>query len=436
MNESKYTPISRGWLGFWSIIYSILLIVGAVGFGFAITFGSPQAMAKVLTGPRAFPAIAAKVDRAVLAVAQGEGVELPADTAVTPRGELKAALKTGLAISANFNAVPAHSPLVDSRYVTHAKTAKTPLRLTPLITAIDARLATTTTAAKLAYNGKPRQRTEAKVRKLMTSRVIDLVMLQGWGAAYPMLILVVQTAAIVGLILTLIVWAIMLYCSHSWQRFFKVTGRVTYVTAFLGGMGALVIGTRTFTDAMGTSFQSLDPIVFHELFYRFSPTWQHLAGWVAVFGLALALLAQAMRLTKHLWRKHRGVPEGGGALAVVDGGPESGEVPDATAPTEPEPAPAGDVAHDAAQTDHAEAAAHDAAQADHAEDTAHDAAQTDHAEDAAHDAAQADHAEGATHDAGQTDPAETAVHDPAPADQTEATEVDTAQPNHDASTQD
>ncbi|WP_461225203.1 hypothetical protein [Lacticaseibacillus suihuaensis] len=338
MKESKYTPISRGWLGFWSLMYSIVLIVAAVGLGFAMTFGSPQAVAKVLTGPRAFPAIAAKVDRAVLAVAQGEGVELPAGTAVTPRAELKAALKTGLAISANFNAVPANSSLVDARYVTHAAGAKTPLRLTPLTAAIDATLEAKTTAAKLAYNGKPRTRTEAKVKKLMASRVIELVMLQGWGLVYPMLILTVQTAAIVGLVLMVITWALMLYCSHSWQRFFKVAGRVTYVTGFLGGIGALIIGTRTFTDAMGTSFQSIDPIVFHELFYRFSPTWQHLAGWVAVAGLAIALLAQAMRLTRwFFWRRRLATRPGEtttdvGAVAAPD------DAPAAPAP-EPNPAP-------------------------------------------------------------------------------------------------
>ncbi|WP_125703920.1 hypothetical protein [Lacticaseibacillus daqingensis] len=295
MHEAKYTPISRGWLGFWSLIYSIVLIVGAVGLGFALTFGRPSAVYRVLTDRRSLPAIEAKVNSAVLAVAQGQGLELPADTPVTPKRELKSALKTGLAISANFNEVPASSMVV-AGYVARGTTAATPLDVTLLTNAITARIAMFAQSGDLAYSGEMRTQTEAQVQDMMQTKIIKELMLQGWGLVYPMLILVVQTAAIVGGILAVIALLIMLYCSHNWQRWFKVAGRVTYVTGFLGGFGAMVVGTRTFTDVFGGSVGGLDPIVFHQLLSTFAPTWQRLAGIVVLIGLSLALVGQVMRL--------------------------------------------------------------------------------------------------------------------------------------------
>ncbi|WP_179394400.1 hypothetical protein [Lacticaseibacillus absianus] len=294
MQESKYTPISRGWLGFWSLVYSVLLIVGAVGLGFALTFGRPTQVYRVLVDRRAFAAIQTRVNNATLAVAQGQGLELEATTNVTPEAALKAALRTGLAISSNFNAVPARTPMVVPAYVTTASTAKTPLDLTPLTQAITAELVKAAKDQGLAYSGTMRQQTETKVATMIQTKITRDLMLQGWGLVYPMLTLMVQTAAIVGAILALIVLAIMLYCSHSWQRWFKVAGRVTYVIAFLGGLGAMIAGSRTFVALLG-NLGGLDQIIWQELFHQFAPTWQRVAGITVVVGLSLALVGQVLR---------------------------------------------------------------------------------------------------------------------------------------------
>lgn len=292
MSKSKYTPISRSWLIFFSIIYAVILIVGATGLGFALTFGDVNKMTTVLTEEPSLGALQDKIDAGVRAELKTVDLNLPRKTHVVTKAELRRAVVAGLAVSANFNAVPASTAGLDTRYISREDKRVSAFDTAPLIAHVQGRVAAAARKAKLDFSPNLEKTVNTRLKLFITEKIDRNIMQEGYGIAYPMATLMTQTSAIVGGILGVLVLAIMRASAHQWARWFKAAGRVTYVIGFLGGIGAMFVSAPTIAGRL--AFGNLGSTVLQAIAAAFAPTWEKVAGVVVVIGLVLALVAQVM----------------------------------------------------------------------------------------------------------------------------------------------
>ena len=292
--RGKYTGVSRGWLGLFSLIYTVLLIVFGVGLSFALTFGRETQMRRALTNSASLTSFQQTI------TASAVKVETGADLPVAPQGNLVTkttlarGLRTGLAVSANFGQVPQTSKAIDWSFISTDPDSASKLTLAPLLKEIDQRTAASLQKQGQAYPAAIRTQVKAAVQEHFDKVILDTMMAHGIGLAYPMFALFSQTAAIVGGILAAAVLLVMLAVSHSWARWLRVSGRITYLVALLAGLGALLAAIPAFAPYIKLS--GVGTPVILQMQAQFVPVWQHVAGIVAIVGLVMAGLGQLLRL--------------------------------------------------------------------------------------------------------------------------------------------
>lgn len=294
MVRSRYTAVSRGWLAFFGLIYCVLLVVAGVGLGFAITFGNTDKMITTVTDQASLTSLQQSMNNSALSEAAKAGVALPAGTQLIDRTQLKHGIETGMAISANFGDVPQKSKWVDWDFVSTDPEEPSKMTLAPLLRPLNQRLAAAAKTVPVDYSGEVRVSVEKAIATHFNDIILDTMMTHGIGIAYPMMVLICQTAAIVGAILGIIVLLLMRWCAHSWERWLRVVGRLTYIIALLAGLGALIVAI----PAMGQYIRlgGINQTIVQQVQAAVTPTWQHLAGVVAVIGFAMATAAAIMRL--------------------------------------------------------------------------------------------------------------------------------------------
>ncbi|WP_125582240.1 hypothetical protein [Lacticaseibacillus suibinensis] len=292
--RGKYTGVSRGWLGLFSLIYTVLLIVFGVGLSFALTFGRETQMRRALTNSASLTSFQQTITASAVKVATG------ADIPVVPQGNLVTkkmlarGLRTGLAVSANFGQVPQKSKAIDWAFISTNPDSASKLTLAPMLKEIDQRTAASLSKQGQAYPAAIRTQVKAAVQEHFNQVILDTMMAHGIGLAYPMFALFTQTAAIVGGILAVIVLLVMRAVSHSWSRWLRVSGRITYLIALLAGLGALLAAVPAFAPYIKLS--GVGTPVILQMQAQFVPVWQHVAGIVAIVGLVMAGLGQLLRL--------------------------------------------------------------------------------------------------------------------------------------------
>ncbi|WP_054662919.1 hypothetical protein [Lacticaseibacillus camelliae] len=293
MARNRYTAVSRGWLMLFGLIYCVVLVIFGVGLGFAMTFGNTDKMIQAVTNRQSLTNLQETMNKSALKQAAKAGVDLPQTTQLIDPQALKHGLETGLAISANFGDVPAHSKWVDPAYINKADPSN--MTLEPLLKPLNQRLAVAAKHVDPKYSGEVRVSVEKAIAAHYNEMILDTMMMHGVGIAYPMMVLICQTAAIVGAILGVIVLTVMRICSHSWERWLRVTGRLTYSIAILAGLGALVASIPALAQYIRLG--GISQIVIEQIQAAAAPTWRILAGVILIIGIAMSIAAAIMRMT-------------------------------------------------------------------------------------------------------------------------------------------
>ncbi|KRK70943.1 hypothetical protein [Lacticaseibacillus nasuensis] len=270
--QTQASRPSHGWLAFFSLIYVVLLVMFASALGLTLTVGTPNRVAETATTPANLKRITAAANRTVLVTANRAGIVYAPTTSLVPPAAVKQLVTTGVKAAGDFQHQLDVAPL--QRAVTHWLTQAN-------------------AAQHVSADATVRAAVAQAVRQRLARSVNTELMRDGWGAAYPMIVLVLQTATIVSGILGLLVVVLMRLSSHSWRRWLRVTGRLTYACGFLGGIAAIVLGQPSILR--GFHIGGLPPAVFVSVLQQFSPTWQRVAGITVVVGLVLALVADVLR---------------------------------------------------------------------------------------------------------------------------------------------
>lgn len=292
MARTRYTAVSRGWLMLFGLIYCLILIVFGVGLGFSMTFGNTDKMIQAVTSRQSLNNLQQTMNRSALKQAAKAGVTLPPTTQLVDAQELKRGLETGIAISANFGDVPQGSKWLDPAYLSADDPSHMTLR--PLLKPLNRRLAAAAKAVDPKYSGEVRVSVEKAIAAHFNEMILDTMMMHGVGIAYPMMVLICQTAAIVGAILGVMVLTIMRICAHSWERWLRVTGRLTYSIAILAGLGALVVSIPAMAQYIRLG--GISQVVVEQIQAAVTPTWRVVAGVILLIGLGMSMAAAVMRM--------------------------------------------------------------------------------------------------------------------------------------------
>ena len=292
MARTRYTAVSRGWLMVFGLIYCVIPVIFGVGFGFAITFGNTDQMIQTVTNPQSLTNLQQTLNNSALRQTAKAGVTLPPTTELIDPQALRRGVATGIAISANFGDVPQRSKWVDQAY--NSKTDPSHMTLKPLLKPLNSRLAAAAKAIDPKYSGEVRVSVEKAIAAHYNEVILDTMMLHGIGIAYPMMVLICQTAAIVGAILGVIVLAVMRVCAHSWERWLRVTGRLTYSIAILAGLGALVVSIPALAQYIRLG--GVSQIVVEQIQAAVTPTWRIVAGVILLIGIGMSVAAAVMRM--------------------------------------------------------------------------------------------------------------------------------------------
>jgi len=261
----KISWTSRGWLGFFAIIYAVLLVIGAVAFSFMVTVGSTQFTSRVITTKPAITAISKDINQSLNQTVKKAGVALPANTRLMPDATIKDLVRVGLDAD-QLSSMPKHVTTASNEVKARIRQA----------------------------SGKPvPAKLAATIDKEVKSGVYDYI--EGsFGGIYPFIVLVTQTGTIVAGILILFVFLFMAVASKTWWRWLLVVGRTTYIVGFLGGIAAMVIA---WPPVISRIFPNTAPpaLVFQRIVIDGSPTWQRVAGVVIIIGLVLAAISYLVR---------------------------------------------------------------------------------------------------------------------------------------------
>jgi len=258
----KISWTSRGWLGFFAIVYAVLLMIGAVSCGLMLTIGTPNKTSAFVTNGPALTQISKNINRQLATTVTKAGVTVRQP--LLPKNQVQSLLRQG------FN------KSIDDRVS---------LNLKPAETAINQSVTKQT--------GKPVPAAVTKAIHQDLQQGVNAYFQGGLGAVYPLVVLMTQTGTIVAGILIVMVWGFMALTSRKLWRWLLVVGRSTYLVGFLGGIAALLVGaTQIATRLVG---QWADGDILTMVVVHFAPTWQHVAGVVIVLGLLLAAISYLVR---------------------------------------------------------------------------------------------------------------------------------------------
>lgn len=265
MSEISHT--SRGWLAFFGLIECVLLVMFAISLGMTLTIGTPKSVSKQLQTAPASVKIQQLLNTDLVKKAKVAGIELPANAQLVSLKQTQQLTDQTVMASADFQ-----------------KNLDTTALVTSLTTQINQQ------AAQVKQH--PGASRVAQVTQGL-SKEMTLLMQSGWGAAYGMLVLMMQTTTIVTAVLGVIILLLMRLSAHSWQRFLRVTGRITYIIGIGGGL--LSIGIAVPSLSAQWSIGGAPVGIVSQLIQAYAPLWQRVAGVVIVIGLAGAGLSYLFR---------------------------------------------------------------------------------------------------------------------------------------------
>ncbi|MFD1484581.1 hypothetical protein ACFQ5J_04995 [Lacticaseibacillus baoqingensis] len=275
MAQSKRSAANHGWFAFFGLIQSVLLVLFAAGLGFNLTIGTPQQVIRQLNqGPSLQTLTSALNDQVLAAAAQG-GETLSANTQVVTPAMTRSLVAQAVAASADF---------------------KPQVALTATTQAVQNRLHTQAAKQQRHLSAAAWRQVDRRIARTLQHSINQELMRYGWGVAYGMLVLVLQTLTIVSAILGLLVLIVMRVTSRGWQRWLRVVGRMTYVIGFLGGALAIIVSSGTWVARLHLG--GVPPAIVTQLLAAFAPVWQKVAGGVVVVGLLLASMAYLWQLPK------------------------------------------------------------------------------------------------------------------------------------------
>lgn len=262
----QWRAISRSWFAFFTMIFWVLLFVEAVSTGMMLTVGTPARTEQVIVKSKGLVQMTQSLNKELIDTANKNGADLnPQSTLVTIDDTQRLA----------------------SKMVTASADNQTHVSLDTVKESLASRLKTAAADQRQNFDQK---KVLTSLTTLLDREINRLIMSQGWGLVYPLLVLMTQTAVIVAAILMVIVLLIMLKTAHSWRRFLAVTGRSTYVMGYVGGVMAVLTTASPFLGAISARVPFNDELA-RDLLLAYSPLWQRVAGWTIVIGLVIAALS-------------------------------------------------------------------------------------------------------------------------------------------------
>ncbi|MCI1985176.1 MAG: hypothetical protein LKJ69_03265 [Lactobacillus sp.] len=276
MTNATPANASHGWFAFFGLIQSVLLILFAAALGLTLTIGTPAQVTTQLTQGASLQQLTAALNAQTVAAAKTSGLVLATKPAVVTPAMTRPLIRQGVTASADFH--------------------KT-IHLEALEKAVQKRLRLLATQQRRHLTNAQWQALDQHLQQTYQRRINGELMQSGWGAAYGMLVLVLQTITIVTALLGGLVLILMRVASHSWQRWLRGVGRLTYIIGFLGGIGAIIIGSGDWVARLGIG--GVPVAVVAQLVTAFAPMWQRVAGLVVVCGLVMAAAAYLWQWPKH-----------------------------------------------------------------------------------------------------------------------------------------
>lgn len=271
MDKKKSVP-SRGWVGFFGLIYVVLLTLFAVALGMTLTIGTPDKLSAELVKPANITIIQRDSDAHLIRTARQAGIIFKPTTTLVTKAALRRFIPGAVRQSADFKAT------IDT---------------TALVKAVR----TTTTQALTTQKVAVRTATKKQVAQQLgaeVDRVINLDLMKGGlGVVYPLVVLTLQTMTIVAGILGVLILGLMRLSAHGFNRWLRITGRITYVIGFLGGILAILGGTPGVVSHL--RFGGVSQQLLANVSLAFAPVWQRVAGIVVIVGLLLAALGDLLR---------------------------------------------------------------------------------------------------------------------------------------------
>lgn len=252
---------SRGWLAFFGLIDCVLLVVFAISLGMTLTIGTPKSVAKQLKKAPASTLINQALNTSLRKAAHQADITLPANASLVSVAQSRQLTQQTVMASADF---------------------KKTVDLSTAQTAITAAIQQQAAAESGQHPGAARV---AQVTQSLT-KDMNLLMQSGWGAVYGMLVLMMQTTTIVTAVLGVIILLLMRLSAHSWARFLRVIGRITYIIGIGGGL--LTIGIAMPSLSARWSIGGAPVGIVSQLIQAYAPVWQHVAAGVLLVGLLLA----------------------------------------------------------------------------------------------------------------------------------------------------
>ena len=262
LRNEKLSVTSRGWIIVLGLFYSVLLTIGAISLGMALTIGRPSSVEQTIVTSEHIKTVTAAENRLLQNKIKQAGITVPAKTTLITETDIKQFVHTGMAAS---------------------MASRNQVALAPTEAAIMKRVQ--------ASQAKPlTQQEERRVRQAVHTELQkqnDDYLKGGIGSAYPLLVLMSQTGSIVAGILAVIDLGLLTLATHGWWRWLRVTGRLTYIVGFFGGVLASLGGVESIIQRVisGTDARSLFLI---DIAVNASATWKRVAGTVIVIGLVLS----------------------------------------------------------------------------------------------------------------------------------------------------
>lgn len=271
MQRKRMSAPSRGWLAFFGLIAAVLLTVFSLALSFALTIGDANKVSAVLTTPQASATLTTALNRQL--DGEARAAHLPIKQGSTPTWVTQTAVrqttKAAVHRAADFNQSVDLQPLRQEMH-----------------TQLQHKMAASPQALSVTQKKRITQRFDAALERLINRDIMQ----QGWGAAYAILVLTLQTATIVAGILFVLVLAFMALASRSWRRWLLVVGRITYGIGLLGGAATLIVGIPGVVGHL--TLASLPPQLLQALVTSFVPLWQRVAGTVILVGFVSAGLGR------------------------------------------------------------------------------------------------------------------------------------------------
>ena len=262
----QWRAISRSWFAFFTMIFWVLLFVEAFSTGMMLTVGTPARTEQVIVKSKGLVQMTQSLNKELIDTANKNGATLnPQSTLVTIDDTQRLA----------------------SKMVTASADNQMRVSLDTIKESIASRLQK---AAADQGQNFDQKKVLTSLTAFLDREINQLVMSEGWGRAYPLLVLMTQTAVIVAAILMVIVLLIMLKTAHSWRRFLAVTGRSTYIMGYMGGFMAVLTTASPFLGAISARMP-VNAELARDLLLAYSPLWQRVAGWTIVIGLVIAALS-------------------------------------------------------------------------------------------------------------------------------------------------